>query len=128
MYAVATSCWPRDPSFLKEKWNDSTQRQKVKTLFHTKDMRGSTLAWCQKQGLPDTSPVLNTLITLEDGTKFAVRAYFAAISTGLDDIDSRWKRTTNFITRWKNTWKRTDRDTEPTMQSYLRQEYEAVSF
>ena len=55
MAAVAMSCWPKDSSFLKEKWKDSTQRQKVKTLFHTKDMRGSTLAWCHKQGLSDTT-------------------------------------------------------------------------
>ena len=36
MYAVATACWPKEPSFLKEKWKESIQRQHMKTLFHTK--------------------------------------------------------------------------------------------
>ena len=127
MSAVARSCWPKDSSFLKEKWKDSLQRQKVKTLFHTKDMRGSTLVWCHKQGLPDTSSVLSTLVPLPDGTNLSVQAYFVAINRGLDDTETRWERTTQFITQWKRAWKPTHGGAEATMQSYLRQEYEGVS-
>ena len=127
MYRVATACWPNDVSFREEKWKESIQRKHVKILFHAKDMRGSTQAWCQKHNIPDVSPVINTLITLPDETIFSVKAYFEAISKGLDDIESRWERTTHFISQWKNTWNRNNKASEPTMQSYLRQEYEAVS-
>ena len=127
MFTIAKACWPKEPSLLKTSWKGSLQRQQVKALFHTKYMRGSTLAWCQKLCLPDTSAVLSTLVALPDGTPFSVQAYFVAIKHGLDDIDTRWGRTTQFITKWKGSWKPNKGNAEATVQSYLRQEYEGVS-
>ena len=93
-------------------------------------MRGSTLAWCNKHGVPNTSAVLDISTALPGWSHlppFTVRDYFAAVSAGLDDIDARWSRTTAFISEWRQYWKPSDTDSEATMQSYLRQEAEAVS-
>ena len=93
-------------------------------------MRGSTLAWCNKHGVSDTSAVLDISVALPGYghlPPFNVRGYFAAVSAGLDDIDMRWSRTTAFISEWRQYWKPSDSDVEATTQSYLRQEAEAVS-
>ena len=58
---------------------------------------------------------------------FTVRGYFHAISNSLDDIDTQWSRTTAFIAEWRKFWKPSDGEAEATMQSYLRQEAEAIS-
>ena len=71
-------------------------RSAVKQLFNSKDMRGSTLAWCQKHQIPDPATVLDIRVDLLGWSHllpFTVRGYFNAIADGLDDIDNRCSRT-----------------------------------
>ena len=93
-------------------------------------MRGSTTAWCNKVGIDNPNKVLDIEVATDGWTHlppFTPRGYFQAITEGLDDIDEKWKDTTSFISEWKAWYKPTNKDAEGTMQSYLRQEAEAIS-
>ena len=122
MRSVANKLWPGCPP--------SENRSKVKQLFAAKDMRGSTSAWCNRNGIDDPNKVLDVEVDTDGWThlpQFTPRGYFQAITEGLDDIDEKWKATTDFISEWKAWYKPTNKDAEGTMQSYLRQEAEAES-
>ena len=57
MEVVAKTLWPNDPPKM--------HRSKVKQLFSAKDMRGSTIVWCNKHGVKDPNEVLDIFVNTE---------------------------------------------------------------
>lgn len=119
---VAKQIWPNDPP--KE------HRDKVKELFALKEMGGASQGWCNEHGISDRNKVLDIEVNI-DGWQhlptFSIRRFFEMLAARSEDIECRWTRTTDFVARWKAFYNPSDTDASATVQSFLRQEAEALS-